>query len=708
MSDLTAEVMRDLLREQASTLSGAISGFGKNINPMTGGGSTSGGSVMSEGLSSTKSVLSNAASLISNGVTGISSAINQNLEPWQNAGKIGISFNNDAIGYRTAIAQTRMGTEQFGQAISRTSTGFTALGGTMSDSAKVFAAASTDFSNTNAADQLRNMGYTTAEYNEVLALSMQGRRKFDINDAQSRTQAFQATSDLAQEMDKVAKLTGVSRKEQMDALEKSKTNARVRLAIEDAVAAGGEKQRDAYNEMNAQMTGLGLNEFTDVLYSGQAKTKEAIEIQNALGPAGTQLEAAVKATKNATTEGERAAAKKMLADAQAAVAARTTEESFRNLVKTGLGPVSDAAGQIANKTLNYAEGLKKQQADMAAIQEEGKKNGKIINEAEAAEILAKRVKQEQESKNIKGEDVAGAKTTQLMTQAANRIADQEAGIYRELGRLNDFVGAQAIVKTGIEATANVKTDEKTGEITSQLDRSIATQVGDAIRLGFSDPEKFSAVAKAKVGEMAVDVIKIGTAAVDYLKSGPSTGTEEAEKIRGPFANGTKDVLGSWFGDFKPREKVMVDPNEAIVPFNKMGEFINDMMPPTESPEPTDIISKLFGSLNLTDQMTPEPSVDGGLTKHMSGIADTLKVNSSVMVPPPPPPQSPRNDQELAPKEAPIDEFPKAKMTMDDLNDQLEKLNKQMSQLISNTTETMHMTSKQVRATKQLSPNMNTR
>ena len=89
----------------------------------------------------------------------------------------------------------------------------------MSEGAKAFNRLSDDFSRSEAADKLSKLGYSTKEFNEVLALSVTGKRFDAANDQQSSLKARQAAEELAVEMDKVAQLTGVSRRDQMEALQ---------------------------------------------------------------------------------------------------------------------------------------------------------------------------------------------------------------------------------------------------------------------------------------------------------------------------------------------------------------------------------------------------------------------------------------------------------------------------------------------------------
>ena len=266
---------------------------------------------------------------------GLAGEVDKSAKTWQQASNIGIGFNNDAIGLRTSVAQTRLSTEEWGDSIKKGAAGFTSLGGTMTDSAKKFNQMSASFSDTTAADELRKIGFTTKEYNDVLAISLAGKKGQDLATLEGQRKANMAAADLALEMDKVAQLTGVSRREQQEALQEKQKNARVQATIELEIRKGGKDASDAYMNMSTKLKGVGLDKLGDELYTGQALSQKAIAQMNALGPAGNQLREAINATKNARTDEEKAAAKAMMDRAQSAVAERQMSTEYLTMVQRG-------------------------------------------------------------------------------------------------------------------------------------------------------------------------------------------------------------------------------------------------------------------------------------------------------------------------------------------------------------------------------------
>ena len=165
--------------------------------------------------------------------------------------------------------------------------------------------------NTDAADGLRRMGYTTKDINEVIA--MQGitlRGKFK-DDQEMASIAAENANKLAVEMDGVAKLTGKSRQEQAEMMKKQQADMQFEAAIR-LKTQGMSAEEAAKFEANARQqlkdaTILGQGQmFKEIFATGQIMTKEAAT-QAALNR--EQAEAATNMAKTAAdktlTEAER-------------------------------------------------------------------------------------------------------------------------------------------------------------------------------------------------------------------------------------------------------------------------------------------------------------------------------------------------------------------------------------------------------------------
>ncbi len=455
-----------------------------------------------------------AVQIAGEGIAGIKKIVGETADVWRATSDIGIGFNNDAVGLRTSIAKTRLGTDEYGDVINRAKLGLTSLGGSMTEGAKAFNRLSDDFSRSEAADRLSKLGYTTKEFNEVLALSVTGKRFDSANDKESSLKARVAAEELAVEMDKVAQLTGVSRREQMEAMQAQQRDARLQASFEIEIRKGGTQVADDYRKASANLQGLGLDKLGKELFTGQALSEKAIAQMNALGPAGTQLREAMNATRNARTDEARQAAALMMQNAQAAVAARVQQDSYLQLVRAGQGSVADAAGEQYIAAKNYTEALN-------AVRADALNNGKTLTDQEAAEEAKTRVANAQAGKDKNGIDIAGAKTTELAIQAQNRLKDAYVVSAQIIEAMNNRFGRGTMVKELIDQSRNVKMDD-TGVKSSFVDR-----------FGEQSLQKLvTAIEKGTVGTDLPKLIAAGfkEASIATLDVGKTVGTGILETV----------------------------------------------------------------------------------------------------------------------------------------------------------------------------------
>jgi peptidoglycan hydrolase-like protein with peptidoglycan-binding domain len=593
-----AKSQEELLQELIETVkasNGNRSGYSSTSTapPKAAGGGFTGAAMDAAGAA--------AVGKIGGAAGKVAGVVGESAETWRKASEIGIGFNNDAIGLRNSIAGTRLSTDEWRDTIDRNRQGFTALGGTMSDSAKRFNQLSTEFSNTSASDELRKMGITTKEYNDILAISTSGKKFGDFADAESRKKANLAAADLALEMDKVAQLTGVSRREQQEALQEKQKNARVQATVEMQLRAGGQDAADAYKKMTTQMKGMGLDKLSDEIYTGQALSAKSIATLSALGPAGNQLRDAINDVRNAKTKEARDAADIALKKAQAAVAEQVQSDQSLNQIRYGQGEVADALGEISIKSRNYADGI-------AAVQKESADKGKKLTAEEAALELEKRTNLTKNIANGKAEadaraDLAKATNPAEKAAAEAKLKEATASKTTEVyiltqARLNDTLAATIVTLTGVnkaitapgsatapgldkatKGLANVKTEK--GVTSSSLDRggildtNRVGKVSDALSEG-----NFKEAGK-QAGLGIIEVIKnlttLGTNTLNVAGDVVTKGAKTDLGSKKEFAEGT---AGAGFDftkivrDFGAKSQVELHGEEAVLTKKQLTDMLS--------------------------------------------------------------------------------------------------------------------------------------
>ena len=164
----------------------------------------------------------------------------------------------------------------------------------------------------------------------------------------------------------------------------------------------------------------------------------------------------------------------------------------------------------------------------------------------------------------------------------------------------------------------------------------------------------------------------------------ATGQEIPVPKKQGRAGGSKEATGSWFESFGSGTDMTLHGSEAVVPADKIKEFITDMQQQIMGKKSSNDAFSQLEQLTKNNLATLESS-------------DLYKRNN----PAPPISQLTGTDETKPTIET-------GTVSLKDINDQLTKLNTVMVKLVTNTNEMVDNSSKQYRATKQLSPNINAR
>jgi len=610
------------------------------------------------------------------------------LDQWRYANSnFGMALNNDAGQLNASVTQTRMTFNEFIDAVDYGKIGFTSIGGTMTESAKVFLKVSTELSDING-DALRQMGFEQGEYNKLLAITMSSSRHLDLQKKEDQAKARESTVALATEMDKMAKLTGISRKEQEDNMIAVQNDMRVQAKFREMEKQGLDTTALKTQYKNAMAMGEGARDSMQQIITGGQMTQKAIYYNMQTGAELHSAQSAATQQMMSRNAEERAAGERNSLIAQETAKAKLlSDTSLNNIAMT----------QINNE---FVESLLENQR--GALKGGGGATNKTSDEnnIKIQEGLLKRleiVEKDQRGLDVEGIKSKGTEATQFNVKVGTTLLDfsKKSGEIQE--SLNNAWGReieQLKLLDNLTELRNIDGKafaDNIGGMGSAIDNfSKSLNNGTATKDLLTNIQTLAESSFAAITKGAAKGMEIGLNQFDAkIKPSPEVSgpiIQPPGHITKPGrAGGSKEATGEWFENFGAGTDMTLHGMEAVVPKDKMPQFIAEMQ------------QQMMGKKSPNDVFTQLENISkNNLAKLES--SEMYKRNNSV----PPavqPPVPPENKPQLPETGA---------VTIKDLNDQLTKLNTIMVKLVSNTTEMIDVENNIYRATKRTSRDLHAR
>lgn len=776
---ITKQEMEELLRSQAQTFAGLLKGnnFSGTTKPSSGGGGggpisglstvkdlASGGldvlgktaseaatavGSLATGSYSARDALTSFTNIVSEAAPGLGGALGKMggavldaNDRMKESGKVGVDFAGDLGKANKAVVDSGATQQQFADEMRKNASQYSGAGVTMNKAIENVLGFSRDLQETPAIEQMKKAGTTQQEVAELAMVSMKERRGIDLNDKEARQQMLENTINLSGEMNEVARLTGVSRQDQMAKLAKDKENVMVQAEL-----MGMDK--DATNRYDMLKTKLGplgdsVSKLADEIFTGGVRTKEGSDRMAALGPAGAAFEKAVLAQKNATTQAQKDAAAAAMEKAKSDIAAYQKSEQYLSQVKTDKSSVGDEA----RKMMSENKELKgRQTAEATAAGAAGAEGKPAPTSAEVQQARVNQAKQDTARVGTDGKPLAGSGVSSAINQFDQRLFQESkkaAELFNELNTaLGKTVNNNEALQKGLSPRVKAggvdmrREDTKDGTFVGAAENKIKegyNAVKDAKPSSNLDP-----ATGRPVGSPATATPTTATPATNpsNLPIDPSTGRPIERRAKGgPVEPGTP----YWVGEEGP-ELVKFDTKSTVVPTDQVptagkssmdampkmpdfGSMFKDMMPDLSSlkgmmPD----MSKMFGDMipdtDLIKQSMPDfDSMFGDMSASISDSStaalDSVKLDAMTKV------EAAKSDttfddfgNEVAKK--PATETPTEVAaqpvadgaTLSDLKEQLIQLNTAVTQLIAHSAQTAENSGAAVKATKDLSGNLYT-
>lgn len=480
----------------------------KNIGGNSGGGNSGGGSgAFGEAMNKASkefNPLADALKLGGSAVSGVSTAygklqsvIEPSLGTWRKLSDTGASFGNDIVGMSAAAAGSRLTLDEFADVIKKNSGNFNGLGGNAAKGAENFAKLSKEMADSGVNDDLRRLGMSSKDINEVLALQVGMQQGINMDNEQQRKKAIESAVKLATEMDGMAKLTGVSRKEQEENMKKAQADMQVEAKLRVLTMGKSEEEAAAirsgfmtqYNE--AQLRGQGQM-FKEVFATGTVQSQEAA---NQVAISGREAQMTMAQAK-ATAAGDAAAASEY--SKQAAVESMKNQNDV-NKLNLAIYSSNTDAGKSMKESMTATSGMyKAEQAVRAKMEKDGLLAG-LSEQQKAAKVHEEalaQIKREQNNVNADGTKKAGSESTDALLKVGRAAGDVESAFMNSVVKpLNEKVGPALNSVAEKVVPAQVIRNKTAEEGGGQVKEGSGAALDKVVRQGFESGQSNTAKTK---------------------------------------------------------------------------------------------------------------------------------------------------------------------------------------------------------------------
>ena len=154
-----------------------------------------------------------------------------NIETFRQLSQTGANFGQSIVELRTAAADAALPLDDFASLVSNNSQNLAALFGSTTQGAKRIAELGR-ITREVGIDRLAPLGLTVDEINETLLLNLDSQRRTGVLNQLTDRQRVNSAIAFAEELDRLAKLTGAQREELRSAIESQKANERFQIALQ--------------------------------------------------------------------------------------------------------------------------------------------------------------------------------------------------------------------------------------------------------------------------------------------------------------------------------------------------------------------------------------------------------------------------------------------------------------------------------------------
>jgi hypothetical protein len=270
------------------------------------------------------------------GLGTLGNRLDVNIETFRQLSQTGANFGQSIVQLRTAAADAALPLDDFAALIGKSSESISALFGSTTVGAQRIAELGR-ITREVGIERLAPLGFTVDEINETLLLNLESQRRTGIFNQLTDRQRTQSAIRFAEELDRLAKLTGAQRDELRSQIEAQQSNERFQAALQGAT----EETRTRLQGFAATVGNIapGLNEgFQDLIANaGVPVTESALALVQNI----PEAQGIIRSLINGTVSAEQALGQ--IRDASSA-----SIDRFRKATVTGQVEFLSLQGDIIN------------------------------------------------------------------------------------------------------------------------------------------------------------------------------------------------------------------------------------------------------------------------------------------------------------------------------------------------------------------------
>ena len=165
------------------------------------------------------------------GLKTLGNRLDVNIETFRQLSQTGANFGESIIDLRQSAAEAALPLDDFASLVASNSQNLAALFGTTTIGAKRIAALGAETRRLGV-DRLAPLGFTVDEINETLLLNLDSQRRTGVLNRLTDQQRINSAITFAEELDRLAKLTGAQRDELRAQIEQQQSNERFQAALQ--------------------------------------------------------------------------------------------------------------------------------------------------------------------------------------------------------------------------------------------------------------------------------------------------------------------------------------------------------------------------------------------------------------------------------------------------------------------------------------------